>query len=82
MKAIFTAGRFPRVALIVRRVEPIGCEAMAAMRADRNSSLVALIIQDIIKDAVDQTIKKGRSMQSPTVLGYLAQISESLAAAR
>jgi hypothetical protein len=55
---------------------------MAAMRADRNSSLVALIIQDIIKDAVDRTIKKGRSMQSPTVLGYLAQISESLAAAR
>jgi hypothetical protein len=56
-------------------------EAIAAMKADCNSSLVALIIQDIIKDAVDQTTKRGRSIQSPTVLGCLAEISESLAAA-
>jgi hypothetical protein len=56
-------------------------EAIAAMKADRNSSLIALIIQDIIKDAVDQTTKKSRTMQSPTVLGFLAEISESLAAA-
>jgi hypothetical protein len=56
-------------------------EAIAAMMADRNSSLIALIIQDIIKDAVDQMTKKGRGMQSPTVLGFLAEISESLAAA-
>ena len=56
-------------------------EAMAAMKADRNSSLIALIIQDIIKDAVDRTAKKGRSLQSPIVLGFLAEISGSLAAA-
>jgi len=56
-------------------------EAIAAMKADRNSSLIALIIQDIIKDAVDRTTKKSRSLQSPTVLGFLAEISESLAAA-
>jgi hypothetical protein len=56
-------------------------EAIAAMKADRNSSLIALIIQDIIKDAVDKATKKGRSMQSPTVLGFLAEISGSLAAA-
>jgi len=54
-------------------------EAIAAMKADRNSSLIALIIQDIIKDAVDRTAKKNRSMQSPTVLGFLAEISGSLA---
>jgi hypothetical protein len=54
--------------------------AIAAMKADRNSSLIALIIQDIIKDAVDRSVKKGRSPQSPTVLGFLAEISGSLAA--
>jgi hypothetical protein len=54
-------------------------EAIAAMKADRNSSLVALIVQDIIKDAVDRTAKKNRCMQSPTVLGFLAEISGSLA---
>jgi hypothetical protein len=56
-------------------------EAMAAMKADRNSSLIALIVQDIIKDAVDRKAKKGCSIQSPTVLGFLAEISGSLAAA-
>jgi hypothetical protein len=56
-------------------------EAIAAMKADRNSSLIALIIQDIIKDAVERTTKKGRSPQSPTALGFLAEISGSLAAA-
>jgi hypothetical protein len=55
--------------------------AIAAMKADRNSSLIALIIQDIIKDAVERTAKKGGSMQSPTAMGFLAEISASLAAA-
>jgi hypothetical protein len=55
--------------------------AIAAMKADRNSSLIALIIQDIIKDTIDRTAKKGRGMQSPTALGFLAEISGSLAAA-
>jgi hypothetical protein len=54
-------------------------EAVAAMNADRNSGLIALIIQDIIRNAVDQATKKGRGMQSPTVLGFLAEISGSLA---
>jgi len=55
--------------------------AIAAMKADRNGSLIALIIQDIIKDAADRAAKKGRSPQSPTALGFLAEISGSLAAA-
>jgi hypothetical protein len=54
--------------------------AIAAMKADRNSNLIALIVQDIIKDAVDRSAKKGRGLQSPTVLGFLAEISDSLAA--
>jgi hypothetical protein len=56
-------------------------EAIAAMKADRNSDLIALIVQDIVKDAIEQTAKKGRSMQSPLALGFLAEISEALAAA-
>jgi hypothetical protein len=55
--------------------------AIAAMKADRNSSLIALIIQDIMKAAVDPTAKKGRGLQSPTVLGFLSEISGSLASA-
>jgi hypothetical protein len=51
--------------------------AIAAMKADRNSSLLALIIQDIVKDAVE----RGGSPQSPTVLGFMAEISDTLAAA-
>ena len=33
-------------------------EAIAAMKADRNGSLIALVIQDVIKDAVDRSAKK------------------------
>jgi len=55
--------------------------AIAAMKADRNSNLIALIIQDIMKAAVDPTTKKGRGLQSPTVLGFLSEISGSLASA-
>jgi hypothetical protein len=53
--------------------------AIAAMQADRNSNLVALIIQDIVKDAVDRTARDGGSPHSPTVLGFLAEISGALA---
>jgi hypothetical protein len=55
--------------------------AIAAMKADRNDSLVALILQDIVKDAVDRAAKHGGSPQSPTALGFLAEISGALGAA-
>jgi hypothetical protein len=55
--------------------------AIAAMKADHNSGLIALVIQDIIKDAVDRSAKKGCSIQNPTVLGFLAEISALLAVA-
>jgi hypothetical protein len=54
--------------------------AIAAMKADRNGSLIALIIQDIIKDAIEGSAKNRRSMQSPTAMGFLAEISGALAA--
>jgi len=55
--------------------------AIAAMKADRNAGLIALIIQDIMKAAVDPTAKKGRCLQSPTVLGFLSEICGALAGA-
>jgi hypothetical protein len=55
--------------------------AIAAMKADRNSSLIALIVQDIIKDAVERTAKSGRGAQSPIAMGFLSEISGLLAAA-
>ena len=47
------------------------------MKADHDSDLVARVIQDIIKDAVE----RGGGRSNPTVLGFLAEISEVIAAA-
>jgi hypothetical protein len=55
--------------------------AIAAMKADRDSDLIALVIQDIIKDALENLGKKGRGRSNPAVLGFLAEISEVVAAA-
>jgi hypothetical protein len=55
-------------------------EAIAAMRADHNSHLLAYVIQDIIKDAVQHAAeKKGRARRNAVVLGFLAEISEAIA---
>jgi len=56
-------------------------EAIAAMKADHNSHLIAHIIQDIIKDAAERTGKKGRGRYSPAARGFLIEISEAIAAA-
>src|SRR5580700_6145275 len=53
--------------------------AIAAMKADRNSNLLALILQDIVKDAVHRAARHGGSPQSPTVLGFLAELSAAMA---
>ena len=55
--------------------------AIAAMKADHDRQLVALVIQDIIKDANKKTGKKGSGFRSPISLGFLAEISEVIAAA-
>jgi hypothetical protein len=54
--------------------------AVAAMKADRDIHLMALIIQDIIKDAIERTGGKRRGRRSPAALGFLAEISEVIAA--
>jgi hypothetical protein len=54
--------------------------AIAAMKADRDSDLIARVIQDIIRDAVEQVGKTGGRRNCPAALGFLAEISEAIAA--
>jgi hypothetical protein len=54
--------------------------AIAAMKADHDSDLIALVIQDIIRNAVESIGKSGCGRNSPAVLGFLAEISEAIAA--
>ena len=54
-------------------------QAIAAMKADGNGALIALILQDIIKDSVEQAAKTGRKHHTPTVVGFLREISGSMA---
>jgi hypothetical protein len=54
--------------------------AIAAMKADHDSDLIAHVIQDIIKDAVEHIGKNGHGKNSPAVLGFLAELSEAIAA--
>jgi len=57
-------------------------KAIAAMKADRNSRLIAHIVQDIIREAVARTgKKKGARGPSPIAIGFLNEISLSVAAA-
>ena len=53
-------------------------DAIAAMKADRDPQLIALIVQDIVADAIERSReRKGRSQ---VALGFLQQISETIAA--
>jgi hypothetical protein len=54
-------------------------QAVAAMKSDQNSALIALIIQDIIRDSVEQAAKTGRRRHSPLGLGFLAEIGKTIA---
>jgi hypothetical protein len=55
-------------------------QAIAAMRADHNSELIAHVIQDVIAD--EQRRRKRRGGLSPLARGFLIEISEAIAAAR
>jgi hypothetical protein len=54
--------------------------AMAAMKADQNSALISLIVQDIISRSIEEAAKTGRRRHSPMALGFLGAISKSVAA--
>jgi len=55
-------------------------KAIAAMKADHNAALIALILEDIIHDAAQRGGKNGRSRISHVARGFLDEISQSLAA--
>jgi hypothetical protein len=57
-------------------------QAIAAMNSDHNRHLIAHIIQDIIRDAVERARKKGGRAPSAAVRGFLSEISEAMSAAR
>jgi hypothetical protein len=54
--------------------------AIAAMKADRDNSLMALILEDMVRDAVTSATKRGRVKRNAIALGFLAEISLALAA--
>jgi hypothetical protein len=56
-------------------------QAISAMKADGNSDLIALVLQDIIRDGIERTGKTGHGRLSATVQGFLMEISETIAAA-
>jgi hypothetical protein len=53
--------------------------AIAAMKADRNDALIALIVQDIIRDAAEQGGRKRRGSVGHLAAGFLKEISRFLA---
>jgi len=55
-------------------------KAIAAMKADHNAALIALILEDIIHDAAQRGGKNGRGRISHVARGFLDEISQSLAA--
>jgi len=65
----------------IRLGRKFACQAIAAMKADRNSRLIAYIVQDIINDVAQHARKSERGRYRAIVLGFLIGISEALAAA-
>jgi hypothetical protein len=65
----------------IRLGRKFACQAIAAMKADRNSRLIAYIVQDIINDVAQRTRKSERGRYRAIVLGFLIGISEAVAAA-
>jgi len=53
-------------------------KAIAAMKADRNNALIALVIQDIIHEAIERGAGKRRCAPSHVAVGFLREISNSL----
>jgi hypothetical protein len=53
-------------------------QAIAAMKADDHPHLIAEIIQDIVRDGIERAVKGIR--RNPVARGFLAEISETLAA--
>jgi hypothetical protein len=53
-------------------------EAIAAMKADRNTALIGLILQDIINNAVARGGRNGSGRLSHLVVGFVDEISQAV----
>jgi hypothetical protein len=53
--------------------------AVAAMKADGNSHLIAHVVHDMVRDAIGGTNKKGFNPKCAVMRGFLAEMSEALA---
>ena len=62
----------------VRRGRKYARIAVAAMRADQNDQLIAHIVQDIIRDVVQNGKKRRHGRRNAVVLGFLSEISEAV----
>lgn len=62
----------------VERGRQYAREALAAMKFDHNSELIALVVQDMIKDSIERA--RARRRRNPAISGFLSEISEALAA--
>ena len=54
-------------------------QAVAAMKSDHNTQLIAHVVQDMMRDASKRTNKKGHDLSSSIVRGFLAEIGVILA---
>lgn len=54
-------------------------KAIAAMKADGNTALISQIIRDMLAESIERAAKTGRRRHDPTMLGFLAEISQRLA---
>ena len=53
--------------------------AIAAMKADRNSGLIALIMQDIVRVSSKSSGKRGPLRLSPIAQGFISEIGAAVA---
>jgi hypothetical protein len=53
--------------------------AIAAMKADGNRQLIAYIIQDIVRDAIERPGTRARVAYGSIARGFLAELSEAIA---
>jgi hypothetical protein len=56
--------------------------AIAAMKADGNSHLIAYVVHDMMRDATSATNKKGFNARCAVMRGFLVEMSEALAEIR
>jgi len=55
-------------------------QAVSAIKADHNTQLIVLIVQDMIQNARKRRDTKGHSLDNAVLRGFLTEIGEIIAA--